>query len=87
MIYMIHVIYVIYKSRTKGRKNTSDGALSPLFQKQFASLRMKHLPNWADQRQFNHYYRFALNTSIPYSEAGKTLHVGDALCIQAESEV
>lgn len=49
------------------------------FQKTFAQLRAKHLPAWANAQRFNHYYRFAVNTSIPPTEAGKRLRVGDAL--------
>jgi len=51
------------------------------FQKTFMQLRKEHLPQWADARRFNHFYRFALNTSIPPSEAGKRLRVGDPLTI------
>lgn len=47
------------------------------FQKKFMQLRKDHLPAWANAQRFNHYYRFAVNTSIPPSEAGKTLRVGD----------
>ena len=47
------------------------------FQKKFMERRGKELPEWADRRRFNHYYRFAVNTSIPGSEAGKRLRVGD----------
>jgi uncharacterized protein YcbX len=49
------------------------------FQRRFADLRKQHLPPWADARRFNHFYRFAINTSIPPSEAGKRLRVGDAV--------
>lgn len=49
------------------------------FQKCFAELRKEQLPKWAAARRFNHFYRFAVNTSIPASEAGKTLRVGDRL--------
>ena len=41
------------------------------FQKSFAAFRQKHLSPWADVRRFNHFYRFALNTSIPVGEEGK----------------
>jgi uncharacterized protein YcbX len=51
------------------------------FQKTFATLREEQLPPWADARRFNHYYRFAVNTSIPPSEAGKRIHVGDAVAL------
>lgn len=49
------------------------------FQKKFSELRQKHLSSWADASRFNHYYRFAVNTSIPTTEAGQILRVGDAL--------
>lgn len=47
------------------------------FQKTFMELRKEHLPTWANADRFNHFYRFAVNTSIPPSEAGKMLRVGD----------
>ena len=47
------------------------------FQKKFMQLRKETLPSWANAQRFNHFYRFALNTSIPVSEAGKELRVGD----------
>lgn len=47
------------------------------FQKTFMRLRQENLPAWANRDRFNHFYRFAVNTSIPKSEAGKLLTVGD----------
>lgn len=49
------------------------------FQKTFTELRRQELPAWSDRRRFNHFYRFAVNTSIQPSEAGKRLRVGDTL--------
>lgn len=49
------------------------------FQKTFMELRKAHLPEWANPRRFNHFYRFAVNTSIAASEAGKQLRIGDLL--------
>jgi uncharacterized protein len=49
------------------------------FQKKFMELRKKFLPAWADARRFNHFYRFAVNTSIPPGEAGKPLRLGDGV--------
>ncbi len=49
------------------------------FQKTFAELRKKQLPSWVDARRFNHFYRFAVNTSIAPSEGGKRLRLGDAV--------
>jgi uncharacterized protein len=51
----------------------------PNFQKAFMELRRKNLPDWSDAGRFNHFYRFAVNTSIPASEAGKSLRIGDPI--------
>ena len=49
----------------------------PEFQKKFMQLRKESLPPWANAQRFNHFYRFAINTSVPPTEAGKRLRVGD----------
>jgi MOSC domain-containing protein len=49
------------------------------FQKKFMQLRKENLPAWTNTQRFNHFYRFAVNTSIPPSEAGKLLRIGDAI--------
>jgi MOSC domain-containing protein len=51
----------------------------PNFQKLFMERRKETLPPWAEAERFNHYYRFAVNTSVPATEAGKTLRVGDSI--------
>jgi hypothetical protein len=51
------------------------------FQKRFMQLRKDHLPEWANAQRFNHFYRFAVNTSIPPSETGKRLRIGDVLSL------
>lgn len=51
----------------------------PGFQKTLMALRERTLPRWSNAARFDHYYRFAVNTSIPLSEAGKILQVGDAV--------
>ncbi len=48
------------------------------FQKKFMEHRKRTLPAWSDARRFNHFYRFAINTSVPPGEGGKYLRVGDA---------
>jgi hypothetical protein len=62
-------------------RDPDSGEAVPEFQKKFAGLRGQHLPSWANAQRFNHFYRFAVNTSIPPSEAGKRLRVGDALAL------
>lgn len=43
----------------------------------FGNRREETLPAWANRSRFNHFYRLAVNTRVPESEIGKTLHVGD----------
>jgi len=51
------------------------------FQKKFMEMRRQELPEWANAQRFNHFYRFAVNTSIPPGEAGKRLRTGDAVAL------
>ncbi|HUA69223.1 MAG TPA: MOSC N-terminal beta barrel domain-containing protein [Candidatus Saccharimonadales bacterium] len=62
-------------------RDPDSGTAVPDFQKKFMQLRKEHLPAWAQVERFNHFYRFAVNTSIPDTEAGKLLRVGDTLAI------
>jgi len=61
------------------RDPESGAQFVPSFQRAFMALRKKGLPSWADAHRFNHFYRFAVNTSIPASEEGKHLCVGDSI--------
>jgi uncharacterized protein YcbX len=59
-------------------RDSRTGAIAEsAFQKIFAARRQDTLPPWANARRFDHFYRLAVNTRIPASEAGKTLHVMD----------
>lgn len=49
------------------------------FQKRFAEMRQAEMPAFAKTSQFNHYYRFAVNTRIAPGEAGKFIRVGDPI--------
>jgi len=60
-------------------RDPDSGAATPDFQKVFLKLREEHLPAWAERSRFNHFYRLAVNTSIPSTEAGKILRVGDPI--------
>ena len=67
-------------------RDPDDGRGIAGFQKSFARFRQETLPGWANRARFNHFYRFAVNTSIPASEAGKRLRVGDALTVDRRPE-
>ncbi len=62
-------------------RDPGNGEAVPDFQKKFMQLRQESLPAWANAQRFNHFYRFAVNTSIPATEAGKKLRIGDALSL------
>jgi uncharacterized protein YcbX len=49
------------------------------FQKTFMEQRKKTLPEWSNAQRFNHFYRFAINTSVPPTEAGKQIRTGDTV--------
>lgn len=51
------------------------------FQKIFREQRMAMLPAQINRDRFNHFYRLAVNTKIPISEAGKLL------CRQADCQI
>jgi len=60
-------------------RDADTGQPIAVFQKKFMQLRKENLPQWANAQRFNHFYRFAVNTSIPPTEAGKQLRIGDSL--------
>jgi hypothetical protein len=60
-------------------RDPDGGEPTRAFQRTFSELRKQHLPEWSDMRRFNHFYRFAINSSILPSEAGKRLRIGDQL--------
>ncbi|MGL5079892.1 MAG: MOSC domain-containing protein [Microcoleaceae cyanobacterium] len=58
-------------------RDSQTGTAYPNFQKTFVVKRQATLPNWTEQSRFNHFYRLAINTRIPISEADKAIRVGD----------
>lgn len=49
------------------------------FQKTFIQQRAATLPAAARRSRFNHFYRLAVNTRLPETEAGKVLKLGDTV--------
>ena len=60
-------------------RDTHTGQQYPNFSQTFRVQREKLLPPWAERSRFNHFYRLAINTIVPASEAAKTIRVGDAV--------
>jgi uncharacterized protein YcbX len=51
------------------------------FQKRFSDMRRQTLPPWAEASRFDHFYRLAVNTRVPASQAGKRVRVGDRVTV------
>lgn len=52
------------------------------FQKIFTQARQESLPKSVDRSRFNHFYRLAVNTNIPATQAGKVIRVGDRVSVE-----
>ena len=57
-------------------RDPETGEVDDRFQKIFIQKRQATLPEWVERSRFNHFYRLAVNTRIPTSEAGKLLALG-----------
>jgi hypothetical protein len=57
-------------------RNSQTGEADPNFQKTFVTQRRETLPEWVDRSRFNYFYRLAVNTRVPDSEAGKIICIG-----------
>ncbi|PZU94186.1 MAG: MOSC domain-containing protein [Pseudanabaena sp.] len=60
-------------------RDPSTGEVYPDFQKIFSQQRELTLSPDTERSRFNHFYRLALNTQIPLTEAGKVLKLGDLI--------
>ena len=66
-------------------RDPETGEALPDFSRVFRAKREETLPLWAVRTRFNHFYRLAVNTRVPESEAGKLLRVGDkVVCLPAK---
>ena len=57
-------------------RDPETGEVDDRFQKIFIQKRQATLPEWVERSRFNHFYRLAVNTRIPTSEAGKLIALG-----------
>lgn len=62
-------------------RNPDTGEATPSFQKEFVARRQESFPEWAARSRFNHFFRLAVNTQIPSSEAEKTIRLGDQVLL------
>lgn len=66
-------------------RDPENGTPWPRFRSVFLAKRKATLPAWAERSRFDHYYRLAVNTRVPLSEAGKQLRVGDPVACVDEA--
>lgn len=62
-------------------RDPSTGTATAKFQARFIQQRSQTLPEGVAQSRFNHFYRLAVNTRIPATAAGKSLHIGDPVAL------
>jgi len=60
-------------------RNPLSGVGNQDFMREFIAKRRKTLPSFANEAQFDHFYRLCVNTIIPPSEAGKEIKLEDFL--------
>lgn len=62
-------------------RDSQTGEAYPNFQKTFIAKRQETLPEWVEKSRFNHFYRLAINTRLPATEAGKKINLKDLVTI------
>ncbi len=62
-------------------RDNKTGIGNPQFIKTFIAKRKETLPQWTNRDRFDHFYRLSVNTTVPASEAGKFIHLGDEVRI------
>ena len=60
-------------------RNPDTGEPTSGFRETFVTRREATLPEWANESQFDHYFRLMVNTQVPESSWETTLSVGDGL--------
>ncbi len=68
-------------------RDPDTGEAIPDFSQKFRERREATLPPWANRDRFDHFFRLAVNTRVPASEAGKIVRVGEdvSVCVPAVS--
>ncbi len=60
-------------------RDSQTGNVTTKFQQIFSQHRQQTVPIGTNRSRFNHFYRLAVNTQIPYSEANKSLTIGNLI--------
>lgn len=60
-------------------RDSFTGDPMPMFQRDFATRRAAELPATSPREKFDHFYRLAINTSVPHELGPQRLAVGDEL--------
>jgi len=62
-------------------RDSRTGEIIPDFTRRFSDKRRATFPPWSHGVRFDHYYRLAVNTRVPSTEASKLLRLGDTLSV------
>ncbi len=60
-------------------RDSFTGDPMPMFQRDFATRRAAELPATSPRDKFDHFYRLAINTSVPNDVGAQSLAIGDEL--------
>lgn len=63
-------------------RDPHSGAVMPSFAKEFAACRAAALTPESPRDRFDHYYRLSVNTRLPPTRLGGTLHRGDKVSVE-----
>ncbi|WP_338728302.1 MOSC N-terminal beta barrel domain-containing protein [Haladaptatus sp. DJG-WS-42] len=62
-------------------RDPDTGEATPAFRTRFVTRREETLPEWATREQFDHFFRVTVNTTVPESDWGNEIHVGDRVTV------
>jgi uncharacterized protein len=68
-------------------RNPDSGVVTHSFPKYFAEHRAASLPQWSKLNEYGHHYHLTVNCSVPPSELGKWIHVGNEVHIVGEKKL
>ena len=66
------------------QRDPDTGEATPEFREQFVRRRRETFPEWADEAAFDHHYTVTILASVPPTNRGETLRVGDSVSVVGE---
>jgi uncharacterized protein YcbX len=63
-------------------RDPDTGEPIPEFSERFTEKRRESFPSWADKSAFDHYFSLMILTSVPESQRGRKLQVGNSVAVR-----